>query len=282
MKNEKVLNGILVVLIAVCVACCSCFVGANKVQSFEWVQNAVVQLEDSQDTIMRFSEATLAISLVLVLLPGDAGESQMKVLSYMEVFFIAMLGIIFFEQLLAIEGGYIALRFLIPIAAIFFVLFWFTRNERVKRITVKLIVIAVALIALVPVGINMSDSMCSNYLAYVEETIDEAEFGAEQVNDMVENSSNEDASFLDKISEAFQTAVNGVEEFVDYINSLIKKCMNAVAVLLITVFLAPLFIFILLVWGTAQLVGLTMDTVQGAASKLIEREHRKEDRIDEK
>jgi len=69
-------------------------------------------------------------------------------------------------------------------------------------------------------------------------------------------SGNEESSFFDKLSNAFKTAIQSVTDLLNYFKNVIKKCVNSVAIMLVTTFVVPLLMLMLFRWLLKELFAL--------------------------
>lgn len=89
--------------------------------------------------------------------------------------------------------------------------------------------------------------MASDLAAYVNETIEETENGAGKLNEAMEDSG-EDKTIFEKLSDLFHTAVNGVSDLMLHFQNTIRRCMNSIAILILTNCLMPLLTLFVLKW----------------------------------
>ena len=92
----------------------------------------------------------------------------------------------------------------------------------------------------------------------VDETIDEANAGAEKIYDVKAENNVEDV-FLEKISDVFVTAFQGVKDLFTYFNNLIKKCINSIAMMIVITFVVPVFILVFFRWLLNELFSLHLN-----------------------
>mgnify|MGYP003296619025 CR=1 FL=1 len=83
----------------------------------------------------------------------------------------------------------------------------------------------------------------TEYLEYVETTIEETEDNTQAINEVKESAGDE--GFLDKLSTAFNSAVEGTEELLSPTEAVAKKGMRAVAVIVVVNFGVPIFIVVI-------------------------------------
>jgi len=132
------------------------------------------------------------------------------------------------------------------------------QKDKIKEWATKLLILGIALVCVIPFSTHFTETVGSDYLAYIDETIAEANAGADKILDA--KAENEDETTLwNKISDAFQSAVQGVADLFTYFNNLIKKCMNSIAIMLVTTFGIPLFILMIFKWLLKELFSLNLN-----------------------
>jgi len=237
------------------IAIFSIVVLARKIPEAAFVQNTVDRLEESQNTIMTFSGTTIATSLAISALPDDFASPLASTVSDLNTYFVFMFAVLFVEKLLVVEGIKIALMYIIPIACLLYVLSLLTAREMFKNFGIKLMILGISIIFVIPFSTHFTETVCEDYLDYVDETIAEADAGAAKINEVMA-SGNEESSFFDKLSNAFKTAIQSVTDLLNYFKNVIKKCVNSVAIMLVTTFVVPLLMLMLFRWLLKELFAL--------------------------
>lgn len=250
-RKEKLAKILLLIFITVF----SITVLANIVPDTEYMQETVEYLDESQSTVMTFSGTASATSLALSALPEDFATPLASTVSDLNTYFIFMFAVLFVEKLMVLEGTKLAFAYLIPITCILYGLFVLTEKEVFKNFGRKLLILGIAVILVIPVSTRFTNIVCKDYMVYVDETIAEADAGATKINEVMTTGDTE-VGFFDKISAAFKNSIQGVSDLLDYFNNVIKRCINSVAIMLVTTFVVPLLILFLFRWLLTELFAL--------------------------
>lgn len=221
----------------------------------KFVQETIQHLEESQNTIMKFSGTTIATSLSLSALPNDFASPLASTVSDLNTYFIFIFAVLFVEKLVVIEGIKIALVWMIPAACILYIAAILTSKEMFKNFAKKLLILGISIIMVIPISTHFTETVCADYLTYVDETIEEADAGANKINELMAEE-NEDATFFDKLTEAFKTAIRDVNDLLAYFKNVVKKCVNSVAVMIVTTFVLPMLTMLLFRWLLTELFAL--------------------------
>ena len=251
MRKEKLVKILAIVFLMVF----SFTVLTHVIPESKFVQDTVKHLEDSQNTIMKFSGTTIATSLSLSALPNDFASPLASTVSDLNTYFIFIFAVLFVEKLLVIEGIKIALVWMIPAACVLGILAIVFEKEMFKNFAKKLLILGISVILVVPMSTHFTETVCADYLTYVDETIEEADAGAGKINEIMAEG-NEEATFFDKLSDAFKTAISDVNDLLAYFKNVGKKCVNSVAVMIVTTFVLPMLVMLLFRWLLTELFAL--------------------------
>ena len=221
----------------------------------KFVQETIQHLEESQNTIMKFSGTTIATSLSLSALPNDFASPLASTVSDLNTYFIFIFAVLFVEKLVVIEGIKIALVWMIPAACILYIAAILTSKEMFKNFAKKLLILGISIIMVIPISTHFTETVCADYLTYVDETIEEADAGVNKINELMAEE-NEDATFFDKLTDAFKTAIRDVNDLLAYFKNVVKKCVNSVAVMIVTTFVLPMLTMLLFRWLLTELFAL--------------------------
>ncbi len=245
--TEKRIEKLAKCLLAVFVIVLSIFVLARRIPETKMIQSTIESIEDSNKTVMEFSGATIATSLAISALPDDFASPLAGTLADMNTYFVFIFAVLFVEKLIVIEGVKISFVYIIPIACALYILSVLFGKEIFKQFAAKLLVLGLAVVFVIPFSTHFTEKVCEDYLVYVDETIAEANDGAEKVNEVMV-SGEEEQTIFDKLSEAFKTAIQGMADLLTYFQNVIKKCVNSIAIMIVTSFVVPLLILFLFRW----------------------------------
>lgn len=235
------------ILILVLAAVFSFFIAASMLPKTGFVQGSLESLEESSDMVMKFSAVTLSTSLAISALPDDFATPLAESLSDMNIYFIAILVVLFFEKLLLQYGVKLAFVILIPAACAIGVLFVATQRGLLKGLAIRLCILGLAVALVVPCSTHLTDYVAADLMDYVSETIEETENDAGKLSEAMEDSSSK-KSIFEHLSDLFHTAVNSVSDLMTYFQNTIRRCMNAIAILILTNCLMPLLTLFVLKW----------------------------------
>ena len=247
MLSEKHAAIAIKILSLTLVAALSFFVATTKLPESNFVKDSLESVEQSSNTVMKLSAATLSASLAISALPDDFATPLADSLADMNVYYIAILVVLFLEKILIRYGMKAAFAILIPLACIVGILFIATGKNILKGLAVRLCVLGLAVAFVVPCSTHITNIVASDLTAYVNDTIEETEGGAGKLNDAMEGGA-EDKTIFEKLSDLFQTAIRDISDLMLHFQNTIRRCMNSVAILILTNCLMPLLTFFVLKW----------------------------------
>ena len=200
-------------------------------------------MEASGNTVMRLSAATLSASLAISALPDDFATPLADSLADMNFYFVAILVALFLEKILIRYGINVAFTILIPLACFAGALFIVTRRNLLKSLAIRLCVLALAVAFVFPCNTHITGIVASG--------------GAGKLHEAMEGGA-EDKTMFEKLSDLFQTAIRDISDLMLHFQNTIRKCMNSIAILILTNCLMPLLTFFVLRWILRELFQIAL------------------------
>ena len=247
MLSKKYAEPIRNILILVLIGVFSFFVITSWLPDRGFIQDSIEIVEESSNTVMKFSAATLSTSLAISALPDDFATPLADSLADMNIYFIAILVMLHFEQLLIRYGVKLAFAIAIPVACGIGILSILLKKELLKGIAARVAVLGLAVALVVPCSTHITNYIAADLTAYVENTIADTEDGGDKLNEAMEGGTEEQTMF-EKLSDLFQTAINDMSNLMTHFQNTIRKCMNSIAILILTNCLMPIVNFFILKW----------------------------------
>ena len=247
MLSKKYAEPIRNILILVLIGVFSFFIITSWLPDRGFIKDSIESVEESSNTVMKFSAATLSTSLAISALPDDFATPLADSLADMNIYFIAILVMLHFEQLLIRYGVKLAFAIAIPVACGIGILSILLKKELLKGIAARVAVLGLAVALVVPCSTHITNYIAADLKAYVENTIADTEDGGDKLNEAMEGGTEEQTMF-EKLSDLFQTAINDMSNLMTHFQNTIRKCMNSIAILILTNCLMPIVNFFILKW----------------------------------
>ena len=262
--NEKKQHSVAlsILLIAVCLL------------SFLWVSrvatdNAIFTqmnktIDNKEQNVMALSAGTMGMSVAITLIPGDTGTTLAEKLSDMSGYMFLVLIGLYIEKILLLLSGTIAFRVLIPIGCIFCLYHLFFDRGFAWRLGVKMIVFGIAVFALVPTSVWVTQKIDNSSNVSVEQRVEESSKKAEQIAKKAKKETSK--NILDKIGNAITKGMdNTINSAKNYFNNL----MGIVAAMVVTSFVIPVLTLLILLFLFKSIWGIQIDVKPVKVSEQI-------------
>ena len=224
----------------------------------EFVEDSIESVDDSKETVMRLSAAALSASLAITMLPDDVATPLADILADMNIYFVAILMLLFFEKILIVYGFKLA-AIVLPVACVISALAVILKRDMLKSLATRVSILALALALVVPCSTHITNYVAAELNQYVEATIASTEDGADKVNEAMAVGEDEKTIF-EKLSETFKTAINDISDLMLHFQHSIRQCMNSIAILLLTNCLMPILNFFILKWVLKETFNIAIPT----------------------
>lgn len=252
MLSVKTAKQALHFIVPVFVLVFSIFVLAAKIPEAEFVQESIATLDTDKTTVMEFAGATMASSLAISALPDDFASPLANSLADMNKYFVVILMALFLERLIVMEGVKIAFLYVIPMACLLYIASQLITSTFLRSFAFKVAVFGLAMVLVVPCSTHFTEAIGAKYLTYVDETISEAQDGADKINGAMTDEE-EDRTIFEKLSDTFRSAIQGMTDLLAYFNNVIKRCINSIAILIVTTIVIPMLTLLLFKWLLGEL-----------------------------
>lgn len=224
-----------IMLILIMVALLSFSKITSYTTNIETHRHTIEQLDQRAVTVMELTASITAISAAVSMLPDDTCTPIANQLASYTKYFLIVLVAIYAEKYLVTVMGFFSFKFLIPIACILLAIFLFAKKQWMKKLAIKLIICAIAFYIIIPVSVRISDFVYENYNSSIVETIDDA-------NQLAKES--DEAGGVENLVEWIK---NKAGNTLDYVENSLSKCINSLAVLLVTSCVIPILVIVFFV-----------------------------------
>lgn len=209
---------------------------------------SIKYLDDKKATVMGLTAATAAVSTAITLIPGDTATPIAEKIADLSSYLLIVLCTIFLEKYLLTVTGYVAFFILIPVACVLTGIYIFRRNEAFALLAKKLTAFALVIFLLVPASVRVSNMIEDTYDASVQSTIE----SAEEITDSAEGG----------IIKGFNPNIK------DKVNSLFNHFVEAIAVMIVTSCLIPIFVLLCFIWLVKSIFGVEIKIPRVNGAKL--------------
>lgn len=268
-KNRKVIALILAIIALV-----SMFGISGIASSPELHADTIQALEEKRDTVMGLVAASTAASVAITLLPGDIATPVGENLADLSFYFLLVLSALYLEKYLVTITGYIAFSYIVPAACGCLILYLFWQKKQLVQISAKLAIFAVALCLIIPVSVGVSNIIDNTYASSIEQTISSAQQAAEEIPKQTEETEEKEEGFWSSIvSQVTEGVSEAVSSATKKFETMLNNFIEALAVMIVTSCLIPLFILFLFVWLGKTILGFNV-SLQETLPKILPRKLR--------
>ena len=258
--SDKFSKRTLWVILLILIAVLSCTV-VTKISTSPHVHSRTIQaLDDKKLTVMELTAATALTSTAISAIPGDAATPIANQISELTSYLMLITCAIYMEKFLLTTTGYLAFRFLIPIACLLFAVYLFCEKDALRVLSMKLAVFGIVIYMIVPVSVQVTNIIEATF----EESIKRPFTVIEEINETTEADSN----FLVQI---FETVKDGVTDLTAAAKNALSTFVDAIAVLIITSCMIPIFVLLFFVWVTKLIFDIDFSGIGDPAQKFLKR-----------
>lgn len=218
-----------------------CLIG-EKMSSPEAFKTSMETLDEKKVNVVEMTAITTATSVAIAAVPGDSTTPVADKLMDLSGYLFMITILILCEKYFLTLSGMLVFKILIPIAMVSIIIYLFFGYDKYKRITIKIIALAIALLLAVPGGVRISRIIEETYKTTSEYSIEKAKKEQEEIKEKAKKN-DEETKFYKKFANKVST---GVELALSKAESMINQCIDFIAVMLITNLLIPVGIFFLI------------------------------------
>lgn len=151
----------------------------NSISSYasspEAHKHSLESLNDKQDTVLKLTAVSAALSATITMIPGDVATPIAEKLADMSTYFLIVICAIYLEKYLLTLTGYATFKVLLPLACLMLMIYIIWNKKLFIKLALKLAAFGLAIFLVVPTSVLLSDIIENTYESSVQSTIDEYE-----------------------------------------------------------------------------------------------------------
>lgn len=248
---EKLNSKTIVTVIAlIIVAVLSIFVIAPFASSAKTHANSIKTLDEKKITVMELTAATAGSATALAAIPGDFTTPVANQILQLSSYLLIVIGAIFLEKVLLTLTGFVAFKFLIPIACLLYAIYVFVEKDLFKNLAIKLAAFGIVITLIVPVSVSVSNLIEKSHKDSITQTVEEAKNAQNEVNQAEgeEDNGNIWDTVTSKVKEGISNIGEGASKVIKKGEELLNKFIDAIAILLITSCVIPIVVLFAFIW----------------------------------
>ena len=241
LNSKTIISVVALILVAIL----SIFVIEPFASSAKTHANSIKTLDEKKITVMEITAATAGSATALAAIPGDATTPVANQILKLSSYLLVVIGAIFLEKVLITLTGFVAFKFLIPIACLLYAIYLFAEKDFFKNLAIKLAVFGIVISLVVPVSISASNLIEKAYKDSINQTVEEAKNAQNEVN-ITESEETEEKSGWDKFTSNVKEGISNIGDTASKAikkgEELLNKFIDAIAILLITSCVIPIVV----------------------------------------
>ena len=234
--NGEIFKKSAIVLLLVAVALFSITVitpAATKEESHTYTYE---QLDREIGNVLKLAGGATAVSAVISLLPDDTCTPIAEQFAELGTYFVIVLSALYLEKYLITILGFVSFSVLIPLVCLVLGIGILSKKDKAKVLSLKLGIFAILIYFLIPISVKTSETIYNTYESTLEDTITTA-------NEI--SITDDDAGAVEKFLGWIKNAAVTV---VDYVTGLLRRFIEAIAVMMVTSCLIPILVVLFFSW----------------------------------
>lgn len=264
--KENHIFRIVMIVLCIVIALVSNIVLSKNYSSPEYTVNkkTITYLDEKKTTALELCAGATALSAAITLIPGDTGTPIAEKLTDLSGYFLIVVSAIYLEKYLLTILGVLTFRWLIPAAMIAIALYFGIRRDFFWKLGVKILIFGLAVYAVIPVSVHVSQLIYNTYqesidttLAETENLISQTEENAQSSTESDQNSGDEGffAGLVDKAKDTIEQAKDTASIATEQFKYMLNKFIDGLAVLIVTTCLIPILVMVFFVWIVKMILG---------------------------
>lgn len=205
---------------------------------------SIASLDEKKETVVALTALAGTTSTAITLIPGDVGGPIAQNIADIADYLLIVFAGIWLQKYLLSVTSIVALKILVPIACLIFAGNLYFKNDRLKRMAMKITLFGVLILTVIPMSIGISNKIEDTYESSINHTFEQAQDATAQVE---ENQG---------ILQQFTNATNNLMEKFE---TALGNMIDSAAVLIITTCIGPILVFLFSIWATNLILGLNHD-----------------------
>lgn len=249
LNSKTIISVIALILVAVL----SIFVVEPFASSAKTHANSIKILDEKKITVMELTAATAGSATALAAIPGDFTTPVANQILQLSSYLLIVIGAIFLEKVLLTLTGFVAFKFLIPIACLLYIIYLLVDKEFLKNLALKLVAFGIVITLIVPVSIGASNLIEKTHKDTINQTVEDAKNAQNEAEETEGEASQEGNGNLwdtvtSKVKEGISNVGEGASKVIKKGEELLNIFIDAIAILLITSCVIPIVVLFAFIW----------------------------------
>ena len=206
--------------------------------------NGLIALLDKNiGTVLRLTGTATAASAAISLIPGDTATPIAEKLADFSTYFLVVLTMLYLEKFMMVLTGFVGFVIGIPAACVSGIVSIFSGKDGFWRLTARLLMFSIAILAVLPVSVRVSDAIYRANQTTIDSTIDSAaDLSSSIQNEVEEEKEEENAAGI--ISNLTGAVTKKVSLALDGAEKLVSRYVESLAIMIVVSCLVPVLVFL--------------------------------------
>lgn len=220
----------------------------NKLTDPATYSHTIEVLDYNRGVVLGLTAASTAASAAVSVLPEDICSPLADEISEFSTYFLMILSVLYLEKYLVTILGAAACYLLIPAGCGAFLVNCFFPRGFLKSMGSKLLILAAALVLVIPTSIWVSDQINAIYSESIALTMESASAVSDNLIDQVYDENDENTSVIDEAKAILGDLSGSVAGVLEQFKNLLNRFVEATAVMIVTTCLIPILVIIAFIW----------------------------------
>lgn len=250
MKQRENLIKVIAVVLLIVIGLLSFFVLSKPATDAARYTHTIEAIDEKKATVMAFTATAAGASTAIAAIPGDASTPIANQIMEISEYLLIVVCFLVMEKSLLTVMGYLAFKVLIPAGCACLIGYVLNRKQTWKMLGAKLLVFAIVIWRIIPFSVTISDMIYDVNRVTVEQITAEVEIAETTAPN--EEATEEEKSFLDKITDSWNDVVEDVETAVtiggEKVEETLNKFIDAIALFIIAYCAIPVVVVLVMIW----------------------------------
>lgn len=226
----------------------SCTVAGNRLTDPATYAHTIETLDRNRTTVLGLSAASAAASAAVSALPDDICSSISEQISEFTVWFTLILGFIYLEKYLLTIFGAAACYLLIPVGCGALLIHCFFPRGGLRSMGTKLLILAAAVLLVIPSSVWISDQINAIYAQSIEITVESASAVSDNLIGEVTDENQESTTVIDEAKAILGDVSGSVARVIQQFKNVLNRFIEATAVMIVTSCILPILVVMCYLW----------------------------------
>ncbi len=239
---------------------------------YELNKNTITYLDEKKATALELCAGATALSAVITMIPGDTGTPIAEKLTDLSGYFLIVVSAIYLEKYLLTILGALTFQWLIPAAMIALALYFGIKKDVCWMLGVKILIFGVALYAVIPMSVHVSQLIYHTYQESIDATLTETEQMISQTQEAADTQPDTQqeteetegffSGLIDKAKDTIDNAKNATGITTERFKYMLNQFIDGLAVLIVTTCLIPVLVMLFFAWMIKILFGTGLNQIK--------------------